>query len=296
MSRVLMPSPMPAARARLLTRLPGYDPLATAGRALFFPTLEEAQRYVAQEGMREARGVHLFIEELAKRALEFFPSCIQHVKGELAGTPFILADWQAAIVANIFGWLRPDLTRRYREILLFVPRRNGKTALAAGIVLYVLFCDGEKGSECYSAAADKDQAALVFAHVKGMVLQEPEFQSRSQIYETYKSVVVGTTGNVYRVISAEANTKHGFNSHLVIVDELHAQPNAELVDVLLTSTGSRRQPIVLNMSTSDWDRPSVCNEKHDYASKVRDGVIEDPAFLPIIYEAKPDADWENPAV
>jgi phage terminase large subunit-like protein len=287
---------MPPAWARRLRLLPGYDPLHTAGTALFVKTLAEAWRTVAHEHLVNDGHTFFFVEEIAQRALDFFPECIQHVKGELAGQPFVLAPWQEASVANMFGWLRPDLTRRYREVFLFVPRKNGKSALAAGIILYVLFCDEEKGSEIYSAAADRDQAALVFSHVKGMVLQEPMFQRRSKIYETGKSVVVDQTRNSYKCISAEASTKHGYNSHMVVIDELHAQPNADLVDVLMTSTGARRQPIIVHMTTSDHERPSICNEKHDYASKVRDCILDDPSFLPIIYEAKPDMDWTDPKI
>ena len=287
---------MPPAWGRLLRLLPGYDPIATAGRMFFARTMAEAQRLIAQEKLAAQKHVYIFVEKLAQDALDFFPECIQHVKGELAGQPFVLAEWQQAIIANIFGWVDTSGYRRYREVFLFVGRKNGKTVLAAGVVLYFLFCDQEHGSELYSAAADKDQAALVFSHVKGMVQQEPAFSSRAKVHETYKSVVVDATGNAYKVVSSEASTKHGYNSHLVIIDELHAQPNSELVDVLMTSTGSRRQPLIWHMTTSDFDKPSICNEKHDYASKVRDGIIDDPQFLPAVYEAKPMDDWADPVV
>jgi phage terminase large subunit-like protein len=205
------PQPIPKAWESLLRLIPGYDPIATAGTALFVETLEEVKLTAKRYGGPQP-DVFCFVEELAGRALDFFPECLQHVKGELAGRPFSLAEWQGAIVANIFGWVRLDGSRRYREIFFFVPRKNGKTALAAGIVLFVLFCDGEHGAEIYSAAADKEQATLVFDHAKGMVLQEPELESRAKVYETYKSIVMASLGSVYKVVSAEASTKHGFNS------------------------------------------------------------------------------------
>lgn len=256
---------------KLLTHIPGYDACVTAGNCTF--------DHVA-----------------AQDVLDFFPLCLKHVKGEKAGQAFDLLPWQKSILAHIYGWKKPDGTRRYREVFLFIPRKQGKTFLAAGIVLYTLFCDGEQGSEIYGAAADREQATLVFQHVKGMVLQEPEFSTRCKIYETVKSVVIEATSSSYKVISADANTKHGFNSNLIIIDELHAQPNRELVDVLMTSTGSRRQPLVIHVTTSDFERPSICNEKYDYACKVRDGIIDDPSFLPIIYEAPRDADWTSEKV
>lgn len=249
-------------------QLPGYDPVATAGACHFDVAA-------------------------AERVLQFIPECLKHVKGAKGGEPFDLEPWQQAIVANLFGWKRPDGTRRYRECFLFVPRKNGKTPLASAIILYTLFCDPEPGMEIYSAAADRDQASLVFAHAKGMVLQEAELSSRCKVYEVARSIVREETQSSYKVISAEANTKHGYNSHLVVIDELHAQPNRELVDVLTTSTGARRQPLILYTTTSDFERPSICNEKRDYATKVRDGIIDDEAFLPVIYEAPPT--WEGKA-
>jgi len=256
-----------------LTRLiPGYDPWATAGECVFDA-------------------------DAATLALGFFPACLKHVKGALAGQPFALEDGQKAIVANLFGWKRPDGTRRYRRALLYVPRKNGKTTLAAGILLYILFCDGEPGAEVYSAAADRDQARLVFDQAVGMVRQENELYDRCTVYSAHggsKAIVLSDMSGSYRTISAEAGTKHGYNTHFAVIDELHAQPNRDLVDVLETSTGSRRQPLVLYTTTADFARPSICNETLDYATKVRDGVIADAAFLPAIWGASIEDDWTSP--
>ena len=256
----------------LTRQIPGYDPWATAGDCVFDA-------------------------DAASIVLDFFPECLRHVKGELAGTPFVLEPWQSAVVANLFGWKRPDGTRRYRRGMLYVPRKNGKTTLAAGILLYVLFCDGEPGAEIYSAAADRDQARLVFDQAAGMVRQDNDLYDRCTVYSAHggsKAIVLSDMSGSYRTISAEAGTKHGFNTHMAIVDELHAQPNRELVDVIETSTGSRRQPLVLFTTTADYAHPSICNEMHDYACKVRDGVIEDASFLPAIWGAGIEDDWLSP--
>ena len=260
--------------ADILRLIPGYDPFKTAGECEFD-------------------------EEAARFALDFFPECLTHVKGELARKPLNLEPWEQAIVANLFGWKRPDGNRRYREAFVYLPRKNGKTTLAAGIVNLVLFTDGEPGAEIYCAAADRDQALLVFGQAEGMVLQEPELSSRAQIYKAGKSIVLtgdGIASSSFKAISAEANTKHGYNTHLAIIDELHAQPNRDLVDVMITSTGARRQPLIIHITTADFDRPSICNEKLDYAEKVRDGIIEDESFLPVIYGASIEDDWTDPKV
>jgi phage terminase large subunit-like protein len=121
--------------------IPGYDPFSTAGACEFD-------------------------EDAARSAIDFFPECLKHVEGKLAGKPFVLESWQQSVIGNLFGWKRDDGSRRYRESLLFVPRKNGKTPLAAGIALYVLFCDDEVGQQDYIAAGDREQAGMLFRHAK----------------------------------------------------------------------------------------------------------------------------------
>ena len=253
---------------QLIQLHPGYDPVATAGDCWFD-------------------------YEAAADAIEFVESCCAHVKGELARKPLILEDWQKAFFANLLGWKRPDGTRRYREALMYIPRKNSKTTMAAAVVLLVMYTDMEPGGEVYSAAADREQARLCFEIATGMIRQEPVLLEHAELYKY--SVVVGS--NSYKVRSSEAGTAHGLNPHLIVTDELHAHKSAELVEALMTGTGARRQPLTVHMTTADYDRPgSVCNAKHDYACKVRDGVIDDPSFLPVIYEASREDDWKDPKV
>lgn len=269
-SRDTSPKPLSAKWRKLLMRIPGYDPFATAGDCWFDV-------------------------DAAERAIGFFRDCIQHVKGrKFAGKPFVLEEWQEAIAANLFGWKRPDGTRRYRTAFIFVPRKNGKTTFGAGLVNYVLFCDGEPGAECYSAAADKEQASLAFEIAKLQVEAEPALHSRATIYQ--KSIVLNGEASSYKPLSAEAYSKHGYNVHFVLSDELHAQPDRDLIDVLETGMGSRDQPMMVHITTSDFAGESICNETHGYAVKVRDGIIPDDSFLPVIYEAAAEDDWTDPAV
>ncbi len=252
-----------------LRLIPGYDPFATA------------------------EDCHLD-KQAAQLAIDFYAECLHHVKGELAGQPFILEDWEKAIIGNLFGWKQPDGRRRYREAFIYVPRKNGKTTLVAGIVCYVMFCDHEPGAEIYSAAADREQASLVRAQVEGMIRQDESLDGMGRIFQ--HSITHAAESTFYKAISAEAGTKHGYNGHLIIIDELHAQPNRELVDVLETSVGSRRQPLIVCITTSDFDRESICNEKHEAACHVRDGIIENKHLLPVIYEATIDDDWTSETV
>lgn len=244
---------------------------------------------------RDSQG-YTFDARTAAKVVNFFHQKLSHVKGEWAGKAFVLGPWEQAIIANVYGWKAPDGTRRYREVFLFVPRKNGKTTLAAGLINYALFEDREPGAEIYCAASDRDQASLVYSQAVQMVRQEPDLAARVKEYVASKTVTFPESNSFYRAISAESKTKHGYNTHTAVIDELHAQPNRDLVDVLETSTGSRRQPLIFHITTSDYDRPSICNEKHDYALKVRDGVIDDPTFLPIIYEATLEDDWTSEEV
>lgn len=233
-------------------------------------------------------------EEAAERAVKFFSTCLTHTKGEWAGKPLALSDWQAdEIIRPLFGWKRADGTRKYRTAYIQIPRKAGKSTLSAGIALYMLLADKEPGAEVYSAAADRDQAAIVFEMARGMVDASEPLRKRTQGYK--RSLVVPSTASSYKVLSSDAYTKHGLNAHAIIFDELHAQPDRELWDVLTTSTGARRQPLTIAITTAGYDRHSLCYELYDYAVKVRDGIFEDPSFLPVIYEAGQDDDWKAPA-
>ncbi len=253
------------------TEIPGYDPWATA-----------------LPGQR-------FDVGLARRAISFFHDMLVFVEGERAGEPFDLEPWQAAIVGNLFGWV--DATtghRRYREGFVFVARKNGKTAICAGIALYLLLCDGEPGAQVYSAAAEQSQAALIFRCAMQMIARQPDLIARTRVYRAFKSIEVPETGSIFRALTADAQTKHGLSVHGAVIDELHAHPTRDLVDVLQTATGARRQPLTVHITTSDYERVSICNEKYEYAKKVRERTIADPSFLPVVYEALPTDDWASP--
>lgn len=236
-----------------------------------------------------------FDQDAADRAVEFFSTFLKHTKGEHAGQLFKLLPWQEnEVVRPLFGWKRADGTRKYRRAYVEVPRKCGKSHLAAGVGLLLTFVDGEPGAEIYSAAADREQAAIVFEAAKSMVEESPELMGRAQIYR--RSIVVGATRSSYKVLSADVKTKHGLNAHGIIFDELHTQPNRDLWDVLTTSTGSRKQPLTFAITTAGYDKNSICWEIHDYAIKCLEGTIVDEEFLPVIYSAPDGADWSDPEV
>lgn len=236
---------------------------------------------------------YYFDEEAANRAVEFIEKFCTHVKGDLGGQPFLLEAWQKDdIIRPLFGWKDKDGRRKYRTCYVEIPRKNGKSNLSAAIALYMLFADGERGAEVISAAGDRGQANIVFNIAQEMISNNEHLRTRAKVLRN----VVHYKSSWYKSISAEAYTKHGLNCHAVIFDELHTQPNRDLWDVLTTSTGARRQPLIMALTTAGHDRASICYEVHEYAQQVKNGIIDDPTFLPVLYAADPDDDWTDEEV
>jgi phage terminase large subunit-like protein len=225
-----------------------------------------------------------FDKEAGSKAIGFIETFCSHAKGELAGKPLLLEDWQKKIIGDLFGWKNKKTNlRKYRTAFIEVPRKNGKSTLCAAIGLYMLFSDSERGSEIYSAAGDRSQAGIVFEIAKQMILNNYELSKRAKIFRN--SITNESKGNFYQAISSDSKTKHGLNANTVIFDELHTQPNRDLWDTLLTSTGARREPLCLAISTAGYDRQSICWEIYNYAKQVKDKIIQDDSFYSCIYEA-----------
>ena len=235
----------------------------------------------------------------AQAACDFFPEQLTHTKGEWAGQPFDLLPWQEfEIIRPLFGKLKkPYGYRQYNTCYCEMPKKQGKSELAAGIALLLEFADHEPGAEIYSAACDTDQARIVFDVAAQMVENNPALGDECKIIRSTKRIIHHTTKSVYRVLSADVQAKHGLNVHGVIFDELHAQPNRDLFDVLTIGTGdARRQPVFFYITTAGYDRHSICWEQHEYARQVKEGIIKDPTFLPVLYGADEKDDWTDEKV
>jgi phage terminase large subunit-like protein len=221
---------------------------------------------------------------------------LTHTKGPFAGQPFMLRPWQEKrIIRPLFAINPATGLRQHRTCLLMMPRKNGKTELCAALAIDGLLFDNEIGAEVYSAANDKDQAALCFNVAAQMIRNDPELAAACEIIDSQKRIVHRKTGSVYRAISAEAYSKHGLNASRVIYDELHAAPNRDLWDVLASSTGARAQPLVIAISTAGYDRHSILWELYAHAKNVLADPSIDPTFLPVIWEAPAAADWRAEA-
>jgi len=228
-----------------------------------------------------------------QRALEPI-EFIQMLKAvdDFYGQPFKLLDWQYQVLWDVYGTVKDDGYRQYRYAYLEIPKKNGKTSLIAAIALYHLVCDGP-GGQIYCCAADRGQAELVYKAALGMIEQEPEFDGVLKVLDSRKEIKNVKTGTFLKVLSAEAYTKHGINPTVVIFDELHAQPNRDLWEVMTFGAGAaRKEPIwwVITTAGDDPDRKSIGWEIHEQATKIAAGELNDPYWYVKIYSAPEDAD------
>lgn len=232
----------------------------------------------------------------AERAVQFI-SLLKHTKGVWYGKPFELLPWQEKFIRDIFGTVKENGYRQYNTAYVEVPKKNGKSELAAAVALYLTCGDGEWGAEVYGCAADRQQASIVFDVAVDMVDQSPALKKRIKPVLSRKRLVYMPTGSFYQVLSSEAYTKHGFNVHGVVFDELHAQPNRQLYDVMTKGSGdARKQPLFFLITTAGTDRNSICYEVHQKAVDILRGKKKDPTFYPVIYSIEDGEDWSDEKV
>lgn len=235
-------------------------------------------------------------EAAADYAVNFI-ECLCHTKGTWAGKPFELIDWQEQIIRDIFGTLKPNGYRQFNTAYVEIPKKMGKSELAAAVALLLTCGDGEERAEVYGCAADRQQATIVFDVAADMVRMCPALNKRVKILASQKRIVYQPTNSFYQVLSAEAYSKHGFNIHGVVFDELHTQPNRKLFDVMTKGSGdARMQPLYFLITTAGTDTNSICYETHQKAKDILEGRKIDPTFYPVIYGADETDDWTDPKV
>ena len=235
-----------------------------------------------------------------KKAADYavnFIQCLCHTKGTWAGKPFELIDWQEQIIRDLFGILKPNGYRQFNTAYVEIPKKQGKSELAAAVALLLCCGDGEERAEVYGCAADRQQASIVFEVAADMVRMCPALSKRVKILASTKRMVYLPTNSFYQVLSAEAYSKHGFNIHGVVFDELHTQPNRKLFDVMTKGSGdARMQPLYFLITTAGTDPHSICYETHQKAMDILEGRKINPTFYPVIYGAKEDEDWTSEEV
>jgi len=223
--------------------------------------------------------------DFAIRFIEFLPQSI----GEFAGKPLKLEEWQKFIIGSLFGWKKKNGIRRFRTGYVEIPRKNGKTTLAAAIALLGLVADNEDGAQVYFAATKKDQARICFTECCNMVKQS-ELYGELQVYTN--AITYGMS--VAKPLSSDDDTMSGLNTHMAIIDELHEHKTAGVVDIITTSIGSRRQPLIFEITTAGKNKKTVCYEHHLLTEQILEGSKKDDSWFGIIFTIDTDDDWNDP--
>lgn len=233
----------------------------------------------------------------ADRAVMFIQN-LSHTIGQWEGKPFELIDWQEQIIRDVFGIVNNETGyRQFRQAYIEIAKKNGKTELDSALALKMLCADDEPAAEIYGCASDRQQATICFNVAAKMVKLNPALRKRIKILESQKRMIYLPNGSFYQVLSSEAYSKHGFNVHGLIFDELHAMPDRKLFDVMTKGSGdARRQPLFFYTTTAGDDTHSICFEQHQKALDILSGKKIDPTFYPVIFAAAEDDDWTSEEV
>ncbi|WP_195199241.1 terminase large subunit [Faecalispora jeddahensis] len=235
---------------------------------------------------------YYFDEEVGERPILFAERFCKQSQGVI-GSPLVLELFQKAYIQTLFGFLEKETGfRRYRETMFLVGRKNGKSTLLAAIALYLLIADYEGAAEIYSVATKKDQAKKVLTEAINMVKQSPEL--RAVLKKRRNDLYFPATASIFEALASDSNTLDGLNSHAVIIDELHAIKDRNLYEVMKQSTSSRRQPLVIMITTAGTVRESVFDSLYEIACDIADGKTKEDTFLPILYELDAREEWTDP--
>ena len=251
---------------------------------------EEKEVSFTKEGKIETHKYHFDIEK-AQRPINFIEKFLRQSKGKWNGKPLRLELFQKAMIESAFGFVDEKGNRKYRKVIFFVARKNGKSVLDSAIANYMLVADKEGGAEIYSIATKKEQAKIVWDEAKRMIKKSPALDKRIRCL--IGGIYFDAKDSYFRALASDSNSLDGLNSHLVIADEVHAWKDKNLLDVMYDSMSAREQPMLLETSTMGTVRQNVFDIEYDYASQVIDGIIQDETLLPIIYELDDEKEWTN---
>lgn len=278
-----------------LVRVSDYANDVVSGRVVAGQYVRLAcQRHLDDVALGGLRGLH-FDDAAAERAILFIEN-LRHSKGEWAGQLFVLEPWQVFIIGSVFGWKRADGMRRFRDVHVEVARKQGKTQLLAAVALYLAFADGEPGAEVYTAATKRDQAKICWGEARRMAGATPALAKRLVFTDSKSNIAYPATHSKLEPLGRDADTADGLNPSAFVVDELHAHTNRDLVDVLETATGARRQPLHWYITTAGFNQESIWWEKRQYATNVLDGTATDDRLFVYLATLDKQDDWRDESV
>ena len=262
-----------------------YDRLAKETK-----TPKKVSFFNATTGKQESHTYHFDLDK-GQKPIRFIEKFLKQSKGKWNGKPLKLELFQKAMIEAAFGFVDENGKRKYRKVIFFVARKNGKSVLDSAIATYMLTADKEGGAEIYSVATKKEQSKIVWEESKRMIRKSPELAKRIRCL--VGGIYFDQKDSYFRALASDSNSLDGLNSHLVIADEVHAWKDKNLLDVMYDSMSAREQPMLLETSTMGTVRQNVFDIEYDYAAQVIDGTIEDETLLPIIYELDDEKEWTN---
>ena len=240
-----------------------------------------------------------FDENEAKYVIEFIERFCCHSKGKWAGQRVVLELWQKALLSALFGFKHKDTgIREYRELMLLIGRKNGKSLLASALGVYLQIADGEGGPEIYSVATKKDQAKIIWSEAVRMIKHSPELRQHAKCLVS--KITTGFNNGTFQPLGSDSMTLDGLNVHGALIDELHAIKDRNLYDVVIDGMSARTQPLSIITSTAGTIRDNIFDLKYDECKRIIDGYDDpngyhDETVLPIVYELDSRSEWTDPA-
>lgn len=240
-----------------------------------------------------------FYPRRAEEWCSFFESKVRLARGDgFMGNCITLMPWQRLVVGWLFGWLYDDMRRRFDTVFVYIPKKNGKSGFTSALAAGLFIADGETDKKVYCAASVKEQAGLVFEDavymVRGTGIPEDDLRGTGDL--SRKKVIYTPTRSILTAISRDAKNNEGIEPSVAIVDELHVMPDGALIDVLRKGMITRKQPLMIYLTTAAHQGDNICNDELDFARRVRDGELNAPNYLPAIFEATEKDDWTSEEV
>ena len=274
-----------------------YNNLIQSGEIVVSKKVEKIYRYLTDLILEKIKTPYLYDEKRANHAINFIEKYCKHSKGKWARKPVKLELWQKAFICALFGIINRNTNfRKYKEALLIVGKKNGKSFLGSAISLYMMIADGEGGAECYSVATKKEQAKIIWGEAKNMILQSPDLKKRVRCLTNV--LAYDKTNSTFKPLSSDSNTEDGLNIYSADCDEIHAWKGIDLYNIVADGISARDEPLILMTTTAGFIREGAYDLKYAEAESVINGLYDkdgykDDAFLPVIYELDNREEWTD---
>ena len=282
---------------------PDYNPIREyweeiqSGREVVSEKVHKTIRKLVYDMDHESENEFFYSNKRGNHIIEFFENFCHHSKGKSGGKPVILELWEKAILASAFGFIDIEGNRKYREVLLIVGKKNGKSLLASGTGLYMLTADGEPGPEVYAVATKRDQAKIIWQESKRMINKSPALKKRTR--PLVSEIDADFCDGVFKPLASDSDTLDGLNIHCGLMDEIHQwKSGKKLYDIIADGVTAREQPLIFITSTAGTVREDIYDMKYDEAKRVIDGYFDpngykDERFLAFIYELDKRSEWTD---